>query len=46
MAHASRRGTAEAKARLQELAGGANPTIAEYAKKRLDHWDEEKNRKL
>jgi hypothetical protein len=38
-------GTPKAKACLLELARGSNTTIAGYAKKRLDHWDEELHRK-
>ena len=38
-------GTPEAKAHLLELARGANTTIAGYAQKRLDNWDEELHRK-
>jgi len=38
-------GTVEAKQRLEQLAGSENPTIAAYARKRLDRWEEERERK-
>ena len=38
-------GTPEAKAKLQMLAQVNNTMIAGYARKRLDHWEEEKPRK-
>ncbi len=38
-------GTPEARARLVQLAGSENPLLASYAKKRLDRWDDERNRK-
>lgn len=38
-------GTPEARARLVQLAASENPLLAGYAKKRLDRWDDEQNRK-
>jgi hypothetical protein len=38
-------GTNEARTRLEQLAKGENPSIARYAKKRLDHWEDERHRK-
>jgi hypothetical protein len=38
-------GTPKAKAHLLKLAHESNTTIAGYAQKRLDHWDEERHRK-
>jgi hypothetical protein len=38
-------GTEEARSRLEELSRNANATIAAFAQKRLDHWDEERDRK-
>ena len=38
-------GTPEARERLQELASGQNATIAAYARKRLDRWEQELHRK-
>jgi hypothetical protein len=38
-------GTPLARKKLDELATNPNPTIAAYARKRLDHWDEELPRK-
>ena len=38
-------GTFEAKAKLQQLAHSKNELIAEYAQKRLNHWEAEQPRK-
>ena len=38
-------GTPLARQRLDELAANLNPTIAGYARKRLDRWDDELQRK-
>lgn len=38
-------GTPEAKARLEALAGEPDTTVAGYAQRRLDRWDEEITRK-
>ena len=38
-------GTPLAREKLDELAANANPTIAAYARKRLDRWDDEIGRK-
>lgn len=38
-------GTPEARAKLEELARGADAEIAGYAQRRLDHWDSELKRK-
>lgn len=38
-------GTPLARQRLAELAANPNPTIAEYAQKRLDRWEAEAHRK-
>jgi HEAT repeat protein len=38
-------GTQEAKTRLEQLTSNDNRLIADYAKKRLDRWDQERDRK-
>jgi hypothetical protein len=38
-------GTPEAKAKLQQLAHSNNELVAQYAQKRLNHWEEEQSRK-
>ena len=37
-------GTKEAKTRLEQLTSSKNLLIADYAKKRVDRWDQERNR--
>lgn len=38
-------GTPEARTKLEALAGISDPEIAGYARRRLDHWDDEIDRK-
>lgn len=38
-------GTPQARACLERLAAEPDPQVAEYAKKRLDHWEAESHRK-
>jgi HEAT repeat protein len=39
-------GTPDAFAKLQSMAASENPQIADYARKRIDAWSEERDRKV